>query len=152
MFTFLQLQAKKSIDAGWQKSRFSNPHVRNIMSGILLVPGPVTTMRSLRGLSGVFNNAINKAKFLTAAKRLENGNLGRLVSLDRSFQSLNVFVKLPPEEMQPLLQIKENSDLCSDELYTRKYVSPSPATISNTIKKRLVDMGVVPQQVTLSFS
>ncbi len=137
--------AKKSW--GSFKNRFSNPSTRGIMSGVLLSPGPVSTKVTVQGISRVFNNAVNKAKFQVAASKLQEAGFGELKETPSSNQrSATVFIKKPPEYVMGLLQVKENSDLCTIEEYAMRFSSPPPSTLSMSLRQSLVQFGFVPAQ------
>ena len=116
------------------------------MSGILLSPGPVSNVRVVQSLSGVFMSAVNKSKFLAAANRLEAAGLGSLVTLDAISNRCQVFVKKSPAEIYELLQIKENQDICTFDEFRERFDLPTTARISQKVQEALVQMGLVPPE------
>ena len=146
----LILQIGKKL--GLIKNRFSNPSTRSIMSGLLLVPGPVATIRSVQGLSRVFNNAANKPKFLSAANKLQEAGLGTLVTMPRVPHSPTVFIKKPLEEIQELLLLKENEDLCTVEEYAARFKMMPPSTVPLKLQETLVGQEIVPEHYFVNRS
>lgn len=143
LFCFV-LQGKKTASGMTVvASRFSNPTTRNVMSGILLTPGPVCTHTGVQSLSRIFRNSINKAKFLLAANRLQSANLGSVVILEKISKSCHVFVKRSPVDIRQYLDTDENGDLCSVEEYAQKFELPPPAPITLKIQHELVEIGLV---------
>ena len=136
----LQERKKQKAAAGYGK-RFTNPTVRGIMAGILLAPGPVTLHKSVQGLSRIFNVAVTKTKYVSAANKLQAANFGVLTSVGGK---QHIFVKRPPAEAQNLLMMKENSDLATIEEYEHRYNGQSSAAITQKIKDSLVQQGLVP--------
>ena len=133
------------------KGRFSNPSTRGIMAGILHIPGPIATKITVKGLSRVFNNSVNIPKFVAAAKKLQDMGLGTLTS--SSAQKLgDVFIKASPEEVRPILQMRENADLCTPLEYERRYRRRPPSTVSDKLKGKLVQLGLVPEHLFLASS
>ena len=115
------------------------------MSGVLLSPGPIATKVTVQGVSRVFNNAVNKAKFLAAAGKLQEAGFGELKDVSNlSGQKVMVFIKKPPEEVVDIVQMKGNSDLCTWEEYEMRFRLPPPATISKRLRQGLVNFGHVP--------
>ena len=136
----------KRHNTGVLKNRFNNPSQRGIMSGILLSPGPVSTKVTVQGVSRVFNNAVNIAKFESAATKLQELGYGRLISLDQFNQKKNmVFIKPTPDQMCGLLQGKDTADLSTAEEYAMRFTLPVPSTVSMKLQNRLVAEGFVPQ-------
>ena len=130
--------------------RFSNPSLKNIQSGLLLSPGPVSVLQAVRGLSGVFHNAVTKQKFLMAASKLEAANLGSLVVLEVISRQCHVFVKKPPSE--EVEAVVNSEDLCSYGEYVQQYMVASSKAISEKIKQHVVLMGLVPAEVFQSVT
>ncbi len=122
------------------KLRFGLATVKNMMSGVLLAPGPVSTHLSVKGLSPTFNLAISKAKFMAAANQLQAANLGSLVVLDNISRSAHVFVKKPPEEVRGQLQ-----DFATDEEYSDRFSLPPASTVNMKMQEELVRLGYVPE-------
>ncbi len=114
------------------------------MAGILLAPGPVTLHKSVQGLSRIFNVAVTKTKYVSAANKLQASNFGVLTSVGGK---QHIFVKRPPAEVQHLLMTKENSDLATPEEYEQRYNTQSSAAITTKIKESLVQQGLVPPGV-----
>ncbi len=106
------------------------PTIRNIMAGILLLPGPVATRIAVKQSSRTFLFAVNKSKFETAASNLQALNLGLLVYLEG--KSSAVFVKKLPSEIGPILAREECRDLCNLYEYTQRFNMMSPKSITNT--------------------
>ncbi len=120
--------------------RLANPTTRNVMTGILLTPGPVCNMQVVHSMSRVFMSSVNKSKFLTAAQRLEAASLGTLVSVSGGG---DIFVKKVPEETCRMLQVKENQDLCTPDEFQFRFDLPTPAVISWKVQGSLIQMGMV---------
>ena len=129
--------------------RFSNPSPKNVQSGVLLSPGPVSVLQAVQGLSGVFHNAVTKQKFLTAASKLQAANLGSLVVLEGISRQCHVFVKKPPAEVEAVIN---SEDLCSYGEYVQQYMVASSKAISEKIKQHVVLMGLVPAEVFQSVT
>ena len=111
------------------------------MSGILLAPGPVATHKAVKSLSGVFNLAVTKTKFETAAKQLESCNLGRLISVPG--RGKVVFVKKNVEEALLVLQLSQNADLCTVGEYKMRYDLPVPSyNLAPKVLQSLLQMGL----------
>ena len=119
---------------------------RNIMSGILLTPGPVVNFSSMRSTRRVFLHSVNKSKFDNAGNKLKAANLGNFISVQyQNKMKLSVFLKKHPDEIREDLKSEENKDLCSIEEYSAKYFSPSPAGINDRLKRILVSLGLLSQ-------
>ena len=125
------------------KKRFSDPSTKNVMSGILLASGPVTTLSALRCVSRVFHNSVTKSKFTLAAKRLEAANMGNLVSLTTGRRPLQVFIKRPPVDIQDILQCDEYNMFCTPKEYTEKYTATPSRAITPKMKSNMVSLGLV---------
>ena len=123
------------------KNRFSNPSTRCIMAGVLLSPGPVSTFYTVQGLSRVFNNAVNKAKFQSAAKKLEESQLGQLVNV-----GTGVFIKKPPHKAQTLLLKEDVMDLCTPQEYEDRFRRAPPSTLRLKLQESLVALQLVPAE------
>ena len=104
-----------------------NPNLKNIKSGILLSPGPISNYQSVQNLSRVFHSAVTKQKFLDGAAKLHQEGFGTLVYLDE-IQKTCAFVKRPLHEMQIILE-NTGSDLCTYEEYERWFRLNLPASI-----------------------
>ena len=127
-------------------NRLANPTTRNVMTGILLSPGPVCNLQVVQSLSRVFMSSINKSKFLLAANRLQAASFGSLVPLRSISSGCQIFVKKTPAEVAELLQLKENQDLCTFDEFQYRFGLPTPAVISLKIQGTLVQMGLVPPE------
>ena len=111
------------------------------MSGILLAPGPVATHKAVKSLSGVFNLAVTKTKFETAAKQLESCNLGRLITVPG--RGKVVFVKRNLEEASQVLQLPQNANLCTVGEYKMRYDLPVPSyNLAPKVLQSLLQMGL----------
>ena len=143
-YTFVNLPQGTKKSSLVVKNRFTNPSTRGIMTAILLTPGPVATKTTVKGLSRIFNNAINIPKFLAAARKLQDIGLGSLASSSGKFS--NVFVKKPPEEAGHILVSTGNEDLCSAVEYEERFKLPSPSTVSTRMRTYLIESGSVPRQ------
>ena len=111
------------------------------MTGMLLTAGPLATLRLVRDTSRKLLLTVTKAKFETAAKRLESANLGRLVVLGGQGPKGAAFIKMSPAEITPYLQIPENADLCTLEEYEARFHLPSPPSITEKIKRQVAILG-----------
>lgn len=128
-------------------SRFTTPKLRNIMSGILLTPGPISTRKAVKSLSSVFNLSVTKTKFEAAAKNLVTANLGTNLSDLGSKHSFTIFLKKKPDEIREFLQLPENADLCSIEEYIERYHLKTPSynipgkTLGVLLQRGIVNIG-----------
>ena len=127
-------------------NRLANPTTRNVMTGILLSPGPVCNLQVVQTLSRVFMSSVNASKFQLAANRLEAASLGSLVPLKSVSKSCVVFVKKTPAEIGELLRLKENQDLCTIDEFQYRFSLPTPARVSKKVQWALVQMGLVPKE------
>ena len=118
---------------------FSNPTTRNVMTGILLAPGPVCNLIIIQRSSQVFMSAVNKAKFVTAGNRLQGLGLGLMITV----RAQHVFVKKSLVEMESLLLMEGCGDLCTMEEYRYRFCLPSPSIITPSVKKLLVEQNLV---------
>ena len=141
--SFVHTQGRTPKGISTSSKNFSSPTTKNVMTGILLSPGPVSTVRVVQSLSGVFMSSVNKSKFLLAANRLEAASLGSVVILKSVSSKCHVFVKKTPAEMSQLLQLKENEHLCTAEEFQYRFELPTPAVVSQKIQRELVQMGLV---------
>ncbi len=116
------------------------------MSGILLSPGPIATQETVKGLSRIFHNAVNAARFLSVATKLEDAGFGVLSNDARYNLRANVFVKKRPEEVKALLVMKENKDLCLEVEYNARYELPLPSGVSKRMRENLVQAGLIPDR------
>ena len=80
---------------------------------------------------------------MSAALELENLNFGKLYSLQISGPVSHIFVKFPPEQVEPILL--SNPDLCSVEQYTLRYNQPISKGITKLQVKKLQELGIVPE-------
>ncbi len=124
--------------------RFLVANMRNVMSGILLASGPVSTRVTVKNLSSAFNLAVTKTKFLSAAKQLEEANIGHLILLKELSLKAHFFVKRQPDEVRDILLQPCNQDLCTFQEYEQRFFSPSPSTITPKMQQTLVAQGFVP--------
>ncbi len=108
------------------------------MAGVLLAPGPISTLVSVKRLSRVFNDGLSQHKFLSAANKLVDSGFGILVNTGQQ-----VFVKRSPAEVGPLLASSDIGDLCSSENYQNNYIRPTSTVVSRKLKQALVAMGAV---------
>ena len=114
------------------------------MAGVLLTPGPVTTHMSVKRLSRIFNTAVTKNKFMTAARQLQTAGLGSLMEIKTN---LHCFIKRPPSsEVIDILLSPEYCDLNTGVDYARRYDLPVSAVVTDRIKSILVLQGLVPQE------
>ena len=113
---------------GISGKRFLNPNVKNIKSGILLSPGPVSNYKSVQNLSRVFHSAVTKQKFVDGATKLQEEGYGELVFLDELRNTTCAFVKKPVPEMQNFLQ-QIGTDLCTFKEYEMRYNMPPPSSV-----------------------
>ena len=123
--------------------QFNQLTSRNIMCGVLLAPGPISTLKSVKSLSRVFKDGVSITKFLTAAKKLEDAGFGALKILENIGRSSRIFLKKSPAEIQHLLLLPEFSDICTPETYEVVYSRPTSNVITRTIKQAAVDLGLV---------
>ena len=105
------------------------------MLGVLLAPGPVSILQSVQGLSAVFHHAVTKQKFMAAATKLQEMQLGILVDV---LSKRKVFVKKAPEELREFFLKNTNMDLCTSFEYEKKFRSPLPSTFPARLLEHLV--------------
>ena len=107
------------------------------MSVILLTKGPVCTYNAVHTNGPVAVRRSVKSQFMRAAGALHAANLGYLIKIHASWNSVNdVFVKKLPSEMKDLLEA--NEDLCTLQEYTTRFYMPAPACISQRLRDALV--------------
>ena len=123
--------------------RFAVPAVKNVMAGVLLTPGPVSTHTAFKSLSRVFNMAINKAKYLSAARKLQDAGLGMLVVLENISSQSHVFVKKMPSEAQAILERDRSAYLCTPAEYEQRFYLPPMKSVTPRIQQSLIQMGYV---------
>ncbi len=126
--------------------------IRNIMAGVLLAPGPVSTRLTVKNMSPAFKLSVSKAKFMSAANQLQSDNLGVLVVLDRISSQAHVFVKKTPNEIHDLLLLKQHSDLCTPEEYFTRYIMPTPVSVTERMKTCMIDRGLVSAESFIQVS
>ena len=114
------------------------------MTAVLLSAGPVSSHLTTRNMSSSFKVAVNKARFLSAANQLQSAGLGMLVVLENISRNAHVFVKKPPVEMAPILQMPENADMLSVDEYQQRYCLPVPSYITEKMIESVVCQGLVP--------
>ena len=122
---------------------------KDVMSAILLLNGPVCTLQALNN-NGLKDSChlIKAQHFKTVALMLQEANLGTITKLsyggrrDATYPVM-VFIKKPPLEMQQCCeQLKE---FCSIEKYTWNYYKRPPTSILQKWRKKLIDLGLVPE-------
>lgn len=120
---------------------------KNIMTAVLLTPGPISTRLTVKNMSPAFRLGVSKSKFMNAANQLQSAGLGSLVLLDKISAQAHMFVKKPPHEMRVLLESDEHTQLnCTEEEYAHRYHSSLPASVTYRMKESLVEMGILSQQ------
>ena len=139
---YIYFQGQKRRQGLVDHTRFSNPTARNVMSGVLLTPGPITTHMSVKRLSRIFNTAVTKVKFVTASRQLEKAGLGLFVETSHG---AHCFVKKPPAEIYPFLQNPENCDLATYEVYDYRYNLPLSVVVKDKFVHFVVSHGLVPE-------
>ncbi len=141
LFSVLQVKkhSRKRNGITVSANRLTNPTTRNVMTGLLLSPGPVCNLRVIQSMSAVFMSAVNKSKFLQAASRLESASLGSVVVVPKGG---HMFVKRSPEEMSALLLLKENQELCTIDEFQYRFNLPLPPNIEK-IKGGLQQIGLL---------
>ena len=120
--------------------------IRNIMAGVLLAPGPVSTRLTVKNMSPAFKLAVSKAKFMSAANQLQSTNFGSLILLEQISSQAHVFVKCPPSEASYLLQLDEHRDLCTLEEYSQRYAMPTPMSVTLKMQQCMIERGLVPAE------
>ena len=128
------------------RERFEMASHKNIMTAILLVPGPIATHLNVKNMSPAFRLGVSKSKFMSAATQLQSSGLGSIVVLRISAQA-HVFVKRPPHEMSSLLELDEYRGLCSEPEYMERFSLPMPASVTPKMKQCLVELGIIPQEL-----
>ena len=115
------------------------------MSVILLMKGPVCTYNAVHTNGPVAVRRSVKSQFMRAAGALHAANLGYLIKIHTSYNSVNdVFVKKLPSEMKDLLEA--NEDLCSLHEYTARFYMPTPACITQRLRDALVKENLVQEE------
>ena len=115
------------------------------MAGILCTHGPVSTLKSVQRLSRIFNTAVRKTRFLSAANQLQDAQLGKLVVLEGVGKSL-IFIKKEPAQARELLTLPQNSDLCTPEEYEERFSKPPSCVITEKLMTILISLGHVPAE------
>ena len=141
----LQEKRKKyTRNDGLTGKRFDSPSLECIMSGVLLSPGPVATLNSVHRLSRVFNKVVNKEKFMAAATKLNEMEVGDLVTVncgDKWTKTVDVFIKKLPEEMGDV--IVDDEVLCTQQEYQQRFFLSPPLSIDDRLQNSLVEQGLV---------
>lgn len=137
---YLQIRTSGSFSL---KDRFSMTSTRKVMAAVLLAPGPVSTHKSVKNLSPAFKVGLSKAKFMVAATQVAAANFGSLLVMDQLSSSSHVFIKKPSFEVREILELKENSDLCTIEEYEQRYEYPLPTTVTMKMRMCLVEQGLL---------
>ena len=112
------------------------------MEAILLTPGPVTTSRATKATKFCLRFSTTE-QFVEAAEELEKADFGRLLVFTRwkGGVPLHVFLKKPPAELEEVL--RANPELCSFDLYAKRYGKGSPKAIGLPLRAKLVKMNLV---------
>ena len=120
------------------------------MSAILNTAGPVSSQKAVRWGSRYLRTTTIK-QFIAASTMLQQLGLGQLLNLKSRPGGRDgyFFVKAPPHTAVPILQLADNSDLCSVEQYGMRYGGSTPTCINLKIRAKLVEMGVVSQRQML---
>ncbi len=112
------------------------------MAAILQSVGPVTGHRVI-ARNYKFLRLLTVKQFLMAANDLQAADMGMLVTIDsgKGHGRTQLFVKKPPEEMEPYLDA--NPNLCSVEYYRERYYKPVSKSITLIERHYLSKMGAV---------
>ena len=135
-----------------QKKTRRNPGgavtVRQIMSAILLIKGPVCNTDAINKNGPVAVRHIVKSQFLQAANALEKADLGYMghviMEHPKQVRTVGIFIKKVPSEIGQSL--KGNEDLCSLDEYTARFHMPAPACIRPKMREQLVKQELVKEE------
>ena len=116
---------------------------RHAMTAVLLMMGPVVTPKVFKDNSNI--KRYTSDCFMSAALELENLNLGKLLSLQISGPVSHIFVKYPPEQVEPILSSNPNL-YCSAEQYTARYNQSISKGITKLQVKKLQELGIIPEE------
>lgn len=127
----------------WNSS--SDNITTDIKQAILRTAGPVATPKSVKAAKRSLNYHMTTEQFLKAAKELEKGSFGRLISLPntRGGKPCNVFLKNPPGQVQQILEA--NKELCTPSVYCARYKKGTSKRIGFPLRAKLVAMKLVSQ-------
>ena len=118
------------------------------MMGILKTAGPVCIHDAAR--SNKLLRSLKSAQFVEASSALERLQLGRFITLSAhrgKGRSSQVFIKNPPDEaMQSLCA---NPNLCSLDMYTKRYNLPPSRLIGLPLRAKLMEMKLVPKKLLM---
>ena len=91
------------------------------------------------------NYHMTTEQFLEAARELEKGSFGKLVSLpnNRGGRPWTVFLKNPPAQVEKILET--NAELCSSSVYCARYKKGTSKKIGFPLRAKLVAMKLVSQ-------
>ena len=122
---------------------------KNIMTAVLLAPGPIATHLNVKNMSSAFQIGVTKAKFMSAANQLQASGLGYLIVLEKISSQAHVFVKKTPHEMSVLLQSDAIRTVSAFDIqeYEDRFNMPSPASVTAKMKQCLVELGLAQQEV-----
>lgn len=110
------------------------------MAAILQTMGPVSTY-STCNTNWKFLRMLSKKQFVTACQELERAGLGSSVSVG----AMHVFIKAQPDQAKQGLA--NNADLCTLDYYSIRYDMASPKVVSQSLREKLVTMGVVSEEL-----
>ena len=117
------------------------------MAGILLTCGPVSTQEAVKKTGSIFKFTVTKAKFETAANKLQAEDLGVLVQSSRG-----IFIKKAPGEIHDILLKERNSDLCTPQEYDDRYCMPAPGSITINMRRKLIEQSLVAESLLLPMN
>ena len=126
----------------------------DVMSAILMLPGPVCTLRALnQSAPKKYRHLIRAKHYRKAAFVLQDAKFGFIKLLTHGGPKakfpIMVFIKKPPEEVQQLkakLQEICNQEEYAMERYTMQFSRRPPACIVEFYQKKLILLGLVPEK------
>ncbi len=120
------------------------------MGAILNTAGPLSTAKAVRWSSKYLRTTTIK-QFIAASTMLQQLGLGQLAIIRNQVggRETRIFVKASLQDAMPIIQLAENSDLCSVEQYGRRYAASIPTCINLKMRAKLVEMGLVTQRQML---
>ena len=111
------------------------------MMAILTTAGPVSSYKAVQYTRRNLH-CLKRDQFVKAASELEQANLGTLIKLQRGG---GVFIKKTPDEIGDSLG--PFVDLCSYDIYRKRYQLPTSKSISFSLRAKLVTARLVPEKL-----
>ena len=115
------------------------------MRSILLSKGPITTQHTLRNNFKKLRH-ITKEEFTSAAKKLEQFNLGSLVkvAVPKASRASDIFIKKSADQVGGILSMMPG--LCTLQEYSERFAMRVPPVISLRLRAQLVNLGFVSEK------